>query len=114
MISQLTDERELEQLLAAGSTLVIYKHSPICLTSTLARRQVESFASEHPDTQVFMIDVIEQRDLSNKAAALLAVPHASPQVILIRAGVQIWNTSHKGIKAEALSRQLDVRQTTRD
>ncbi len=110
MISPITDERELERLLEAGGTLVIYKHSPICMTSMLARRQVERFAHDHPDTPVFVIDVIEQRDLSAKTAGLLAVPHASPQVILVRGGVQFWNTSHAGVKAEAISRRLGVRQ----
>ena len=105
MIRPIKDEDELGQVLGGGTAL-IYKHSPICMVSTLARRQVQRFAEEHPDIRVYMIDVIDQRQMSQKVAARLGVAHESPQAILVRDGKYVWSTSHRGIKADSLAEQV--------
>ncbi len=85
---------------------VLYKHSPICGASVAAHREVSRFAAEHPAVPVCLIDVIRERSLAQTIAETLDVSHASPQVILVRAGVAVWVASHRAIRAEALAESL--------
>lgn len=90
-----------EQLRRAPLAL-IYKHSPICGVSALAREEVVRFAEANPAVPVYQVDVIEARGLSRRLAEGLGVRHASPQVILLRGGTAVWATSHLGVTTDAL------------
>jgi bacillithiol system protein YtxJ len=85
---------------------VIFKHSPLCVVSALARDEVERFSREAPSLPITVVDVIRQRALSDGIAARTRVRHASPQVLLVQEGQIRWHTSHGGITAEALSRAV--------
>lgn len=81
---------------------ILYKHSSRCGISLMAREEVELFAAARPDVPIFQLDVAAQRPLSQALAALLGVPHASPQVVLLRDQRSIWSASHFRITAAAL------------
>jgi bacillithiol system protein YtxJ len=103
----LADEAGLNA--ACGQAMaVIYKHSPHCGTSLGAVRQVRGFAEAHPGVPVYVVDVIRDRSLARAIAARLGVPHESPQVLLLRDGQVVWDTSHRGVTAEALAREAAV------
>jgi bacillithiol system protein YtxJ len=86
----------------AAPVALLYKHSPFCGASAAAQWEVSRFAAVNPTLPVYQVDVIRERDLSRRIAEALDVPHASPQVILLRAGSPVWVTSHRGIRADAL------------
>jgi bacillithiol system protein YtxJ len=65
--------------------------------------EVSRFAAAHPDVPVCLVDVIRERSLAQSIAEALSVPHASPQVIVLRAGMPVWTASHRGIRAETLA-----------
>jgi bacillithiol system protein YtxJ len=104
-ITRLWDRDGLDQALLAPQA-VLYKYSPICSVSTWIGREVDRFASDHPDTPVYAIDVIGQRELSNWIAEKFGVRHESPQAFVVRAGQATWNASHSAITADALSQQV--------
>jgi bacillithiol system protein YtxJ len=52
-----------------------------------------------------VLQVIEERDLSDAAAQRLGVPHASPQAFVIRQGHCVWHASHHDITTNALDQQ---------
>ena len=104
-IKSLTTRDELDAALAAP-VAVLYKHSPICAVSTWTLREVRRFAREHPDTVVYHIDVIRNRDLSNWIAQHFGIRHESPQALVVRDGRDAWATSHSGITADALHKQV--------
>lgn len=81
---------------------LIYKHSPICGASAAAQLEVSRFTAANPAVPVCLVDVIRERGLARTIAEGLDVPHASPQVILLRAGAPAWVASHREIRAEAL------------
>lgn len=89
-------------VLHSAPLLLLFKHSPWCGASAVADRRVRDFSAAHPDVPVFLVDVIAQRDLSRRIATALDVGHESPQVILIRDGRPVWNTSHFKITGDAL------------
>ena len=66
---------------------------------------VLTFARSHPEWPLYVLKVIEERDLSDAAAQRLGVPHASPQAIVIREGHSVWHASHYDITTNALAQQ---------
>jgi bacillithiol system protein YtxJ len=87
---------------------VVYKHSPICPTSSIAYQEIRSLRRLQEDVPIFMVDVIQSRPLSRYLAEMLGVVHASPQAIILRSGVPAWHGSHFDLRAETMVRQLEA------
>jgi bacillithiol system protein YtxJ len=85
---------------------VVYKHSPICPTSGIAYEEIQSLRRLHGDVPVYVVDVVHARPLSRYIAERVGVVHASPQAIILRAGVPAWHGSHFDLRAEVLSQRL--------
>jgi bacillithiol system protein YtxJ len=93
----------LEQPLA-----VVYKHSPICPTSTMAYEEMRSLRRLQSDVPVYLVDVIHSRPLSRYIADRVGVIHQSPQAIILRAGVTAWHGSHFDLRADEMARTLET------
>ena len=102
-IIKVDSEAALSEAVSSGHAL-IYKHSGRCWVSHMARKQVTAFHADHPDTPIYEIDVIAERALSEKAAALLAVPHASPQAIFVCEGEPVWVATHGSVRAKTIAK----------
>jgi len=102
---QIAGEADLA-LLLASPLAVLYKHSPICPTSSLARDEMVVLMGRRP-VPVYLLDVVRHRLLSRTLAERLGVAHASPQAIILRDGVGVWHRSHFDIQAEVVARALD-------
>ncbi|WP_332913226.1 monothiol bacilliredoxin BrxC family protein [Algoriphagus boritolerans] len=50
--------------------------------------------------------MISNRSLSNQIEVEFGIPHESPQVILIRDGKAVYNTSHYGISYHEIMEQI--------
>ena len=90
---------------------VVYKHSPICPTSGIAYQEMRSLRQLHRDVPVYLVDVVHSRPLSRYIAERVGVVHASPQAIILRAGVPAWHGSHFDLRAEVMGRWLDSLKT---
>jgi monothiol bacilliredoxin len=82
---------------------LIYKHSDRCWISHTAQREVSKFRAEFPDTPVYQIDVVGARALSQRAADLLGIPHASPQAIFVCEGKPVWVATHGSVRAKRMA-----------
>ncbi|MBS3898918.1 MAG: bacillithiol system redox-active protein YtxJ [Dethiobacter sp.] len=102
----LEDIEALEQALATAGDkpLLIFKHSSTCPISARAHREIDKFlASDAPeDTLVCAVVVQHARNVSDAVAAKTGVRHETPQVLLLREGQCVWNTSHRSITLESL------------
>ena len=85
---------------------VVYKHSPICPTSSIAYEEMRSLRQLHGDVPVYLVDVVHFRPLSRHIAERVGVVHASPQAIILRAGVPAWHGSHFDLRADVIARRL--------
>jgi bacillithiol system protein YtxJ len=85
---------------------IVYKHSPICPTSNIAYQEMRSLRQLHRDVPVYLVDVVHSRPLSRYIAERVGVVHASPQAIILRAGVPAWHGSHFDLRADAIARRL--------
>ena len=103
-VREVRDSTMLDEALGSERA-ILYKHSTTCPVSAVVVDEVLRFAGTHPDWTIYVLKVIEQRDLSDTAAERLDVSHESPQVVVIRQGRSVWHTSHYGITAQTLSRQ---------
>jgi bacillithiol system protein YtxJ len=99
---QIVSEQDVDRLFRADLA-ILYKHSPTCGICAAALKEVEAFLGRLPDAEVYVIDVLAQRDLSQRIAARAGIRHESPQVILFQRGTPRWNDSHYAITAEALA-----------
>jgi bacillithiol system protein YtxJ len=102
---KIATESEVATVLAEPLA-VIYKHSPICPTSGFAYEEMRSLRHLHGDVPVYLVDVIHSRSLSRYIAERVGVVHASPQAIILRAGVPAWHGSHFDLRAEEIARRL--------
>lgn len=107
-LGKLESAEDLEAVLAADLALV-YKHSPVCARSFIARSQVNRFLDSNPGVPAYVIDVVGNRELSAALAVRVGVGHESPQAILLRHGKPIWHASHGSIRARAIAAALSRR-----
>ena len=106
----LTSLSELDKAheLSLNQDVLIFKHSTRCGISAMALEKLEHAWSLNDDEiKFFYLDLIAHRGVSNAIAEKYKVTHQSPQVLLIRAGNCIYNTSHHAINYEDILRQLD-------
>jgi len=101
----LVNEEQLEVIKEASKTKlqVIFKHSTRCIIS---KRMLEQFDKECTlDTdkvQLYVLDLITYRPVSNKIAADFEVEHQSPQCLVIKDGKAISVRSSHEVSAKVL------------
>lgn len=87
--------------------VVLFKHSVTCGISGGAKYGLErewDFTSD--ELSFYYLDLLSFRSISNKIAADLGVTHQSPQVILLKNGKVVYDTSHHNISVAALRKHL--------
>jgi len=86
----------------------IYKHSSRCATSYFALRNLQDLSEEiRKVADLYIVDVIGQRSLSNEISSHYDVRHESPQVILIREGRVGWNGSHGEVRSDVIKEVIE-------
>ncbi len=90
-----------------NKTVLIFKHSTRCIISKMALKNFESDFLLHDVIDAYYLDLITYRDISNKISDVFSVEHQSPQILLIKDGVVVYNESHEGIDANVLKDYLE-------
>ena len=92
--------------------VIIFKHSRSCGISCEAYDELHAhIADAAVEASYKVITVQSHRGVSDEAAARLGIRHETPQVILLRDGVPVWNASHFRITAGELTRVLSQTPT---
>ncbi|MGH7145219.1 MAG: bacillithiol system redox-active protein YtxJ [Planctomycetota bacterium] len=88
--------------------VVIFKHSPTCGTSHQALRAFEQYLAqaEKLAADYRIVDVLDERPLSQALAKATGVRHESPQVLVLKNGACVWTASHISINESSLNRHL--------
>lgn len=77
---------------------VIFKHSTRCGISRMVLKNFESgYTLNDDDASFYLLDLLNNRELSNTIASRLNIMHQSPQVIVIDNEEIIHTDSHHGI-----------------
>lgn len=107
--NDLTQLKQLEDIIeeSAETPVVIFKHSTRCSISRMALKSFErEYAIEEGKAKPYFLDLLEHRDVSNEIATRFDVQHQSPQLILIKNGKAVYNSSHSDIDAAMVKDKL--------
>ena len=85
---------------------LFFKHSTRCNISAMALNGFESQWEEDEKCNLYFIDLIAHRDVSNTLSELTGVEHQSPQVILVKNNEAIYTASHNGITAREIKKLI--------
>ncbi len=90
-----------------NGAVLVFKHSTRCSISSMALSRLErQWNVEAGKLPTYYLDLLNYRDLSGLLAQEFNVEHQSPQVLLIKSGVCVYNQSHNGISMTDLQSYL--------
>lgn len=102
---QLVSEKQIKEITEASfkRPQLIFKHSTSCGISAHAYYKLAQAASSmNESVDLHYLDLLAYRSISNKIAQDWGIRHQSPQVILLRDGKPIYNSSHNAIDPEKI------------
>ena len=83
---------------------VIFKHSTRCGVSRMVLNQfVDAYNFSEVDLDLYFLDLINYRNLSNEIGYRFQILHESPQLLVIKYGVVVAHGSHGGVNQIDLS-----------
>lgn len=105
----LNDEAALDEIKtkSAEKPQVIFKHSTRCSISSMAKNRLDR-ATQPDGIDFYFLDLIANRNLSNKVAEVFDVEHESPQILLIKNGKCVYDESHTSISIDDIAEQAQA------
>ena len=98
---------QLDEILEQSKSkpVAIFKHSTRCGISRGVLKLFErNYKLTDEQLKLYYLDLLQNRDISNEIAALFKVHHESPQMIVIKNGVVVYQDSHHAIQASDLDK----------
>jgi len=93
---------------ASTHSYAIFKHSTTCPVSAAAKRRLEiEWEKESVNLEIYYLDLLANRPLSNLIAERLEVVHQSPQLIVVKDGKVVYHASHLSISASKAAKALE-------
>lgn len=109
--NQLTSKDQIDQIKTSSNNqpALIFKHSTRCSISSMAENRLERSwnKEEIPSMDLYHLDLIQHREISDYIATTFGVAHESPQVLIISDGECIYHNSHMGISYHEIKRVFD-------
>lgn len=106
----LTEEEQIENIIAESKdkTIAIFKHSTRCGISRMVLKNFERSYDicENPNHKLYFLDLLANREVSNRIAERLDVQHESPQLIVLKEGKVVEHASHHSIELELVKKHL--------
>lgn len=91
-----------------NSVILLFKHSTRCSISEIAKTRIEKIPSDLlPISDLYILDLIRYREVSDEIARRYHVYHESPQVLLIRNKECFFDCSHLDITWPLLLNQIE-------
>lgn len=87
-------------------TQLIFKHSTRCGISRMVMNQFVSAYNVDANADLYYLDLLSYREVSNEVGYKYQVMHQSPQLLAIKNGVVVTHASHGGINDMDLGRFL--------
>lgn len=104
---ELTSAEQLSEIQESQKPSIIFKHSTRCPISKMVKG---SFVAESilipEDVDVYHLDLIKHRDISNLIAEKWTIRHESPQVLLIQNNECRFDASHNNIHVADIVTQI--------
>jgi bacillithiol system protein YtxJ len=101
----LTSENQLDEIEKKSfeKPQVIFKHSTRCSISSISLNKfVDKYDVPAEAADIYYLDLLNYRSVSNEIGVKFQVIHQSPQIIVVKDGVSIYNASHYDIQADKI------------
>ena len=95
----LTDVKALNEIeqKSKTKTQVIFKHSTRCGISSMVMSQFVDRYDVDANVDLYYLDLLNYRDVSNETGYKFQVMHQSPQLLVIKNGTAVAHASHSAI-----------------
>lgn len=95
----LVDIKQLDTIeeKSKAKTQLIFKHSTRCGISRMVLNQFVDMYDLNANADLYYLDLLNFRDVSNEVGYKFQVMHQSPQLLVIRNGVVVAHASHGAI-----------------
>lgn len=103
----LNEIKQLDEILVKSKTKtqLIFKHSTRCGISSMVMNQfVGNYNFNEQQSDLYYLDLLNYRDVSNEAGYKFQVMHESPQLLVLKNGVVVAHASHGAINDIDLNR----------
>ena len=88
--------KEIEEK-SKTKTQVVFKHSTRCGISRMVMNQFVDAYDVDVNLDLYYLDLLNYRDVSNEVGYKFQVMHESPQLLVIKNGITVAHASHSGI-----------------
>ena len=93
--------------ISKNQSILIFKHSTRCGISRMIIKQFESlFNEENKQLKVYYLDLLNFREVSSKLSEVFQVIHQSPQLLVVKNGISVYDESHYEITKVNLSKYI--------
>ncbi len=106
----LSQSAQLDEIAKQSETRpqLIFKHSTRCGISAMVWRTFErTWAEGEYAADLYVLDLLNYRSVSNEIAERFQVFHQSPQLLIIKNGTAVLHESHGAIQEVRLSDYID-------
>ena len=102
-IEEINNIKEISKI----QSILIFKHSTSCGISRMVMKQFESlFNEENEHLKVYYLDLLNFREVSSKLSEVFQVIHQSPQLLVVKNGISVYDESHYEITKVNLSKYI--------
>ena len=108
---QLKSEEDLEKAILRSNeeTIVLFKHSTRCgISQAVLHDLISEYDKDASNAEVYYLDLLEYRPISNLIAERLKVPHQSPQMIVLQNGEVVHDASHHAVSWNDVKKMTKV------
>ncbi|NNE33517.1 MAG: bacillithiol system redox-active protein YtxJ [Winogradskyella sp.] len=104
----LTDSNQLQDIVenSKTKTQLIFKHSTRCGISRMVMNHFVSAYDPDLNVDLYYLDLLNYREVSNKIRDQFGVIHESPQLLIIKNGEVVTHASHGAINDIDIARYL--------
>jgi len=93
--------------LSKRKPIAIFKHSTRCSLSSMVKSRLErGWIINDNDIEMYYLDLLNYRNISDKIASAFNVEHQSPQLIVLSQGEVLYHASHGEIDAGILKESI--------
>ena len=106
----LETEVQLTEFIALSKLkpIAIFKHSTRCSLSSVVKSRLErGWNIKDNDIEMYYLDLLNYRNISDKIASSFDVEHQSPQLIVLSQGEVLYHASHGEIDAGVLKKSIE-------
>ena len=96
----LKEEQQIHHIIEKSKTKpqAIFKHSTRCGISRMVMNQfIDLYKLSETDLDLYYLDLLNYREVSNKVGVEFMVMHESPQLIVIKNGSVVIHASHGAV-----------------